>query len=118
MDILQPKDWPRPKGYSNGVVARGRLIVLAGQVGWDDHPIFQYEVNFQDTHLEHAAPGIADQIGFNQQPGEVYWLAINAEVGHTIVKVTNPDGTTTWVEQATGKFAQPGLDPLNPDGHF
>ncbi|MCH8183895.1 MAG: RidA family protein [Proteobacteria bacterium] len=35
MDILQPKDWPRPKGYSNGVVARGRLIVLAGQVGWD-----------------------------------------------------------------------------------
>lgn len=35
MDILQPNDWPRPKGYSNGVVARGRLIVLAGQVGWD-----------------------------------------------------------------------------------
>lgn len=35
MDILQPKDWPRPKGYSNGVVARGRLVVLAGQVGWD-----------------------------------------------------------------------------------
>ncbi len=35
MDILQPRDWPRPKGYSNGVVARGRLVVLAGQVGWD-----------------------------------------------------------------------------------
>lgn len=35
MNILQPKDWPRPKGYSNGVVARGRLVVLAGQVGWD-----------------------------------------------------------------------------------
>lgn len=35
MDILQPKNWPRPKGYSNGVVARGRLVVLAGQVGWD-----------------------------------------------------------------------------------
>lgn len=35
MDILQPEDWPRPKGYSNGVVARGRLVVLAGQVGWD-----------------------------------------------------------------------------------
>lgn len=35
MDILQPNDWPRPKGYSNGVVARGRLVVLAGQVGWD-----------------------------------------------------------------------------------
>ncbi len=37
MDILQPKDWPRPKGYSNGVLARGQLVVLAGQVGWDSN---------------------------------------------------------------------------------
>ncbi len=36
LDWLQPPNWPRPKGYSNGVVARGgRLVVLAGQVGWD-----------------------------------------------------------------------------------
>ena len=35
MDVLQPKDWPRPKGYSNGIAAQGRLVVLAGQVGWD-----------------------------------------------------------------------------------
>ena len=35
MEILQPRDWPRPKGYSNGVTARGRFVVLAGQVGWD-----------------------------------------------------------------------------------
>lgn len=35
MDVLQPKDWPRPKGYSNGITAQGRLVVLAGQVGWD-----------------------------------------------------------------------------------
>ena len=35
METLQPKDWPRPKGYSNGIVAQGRLVVLAGQVGWD-----------------------------------------------------------------------------------
>ncbi len=87
-------------------------------VGWDGHEIWQYEVNFQDTHLEHAVAGFADQIGFNQQPGEVYWLSINAEVGHTLVAVTNPDGTTSWIEQDTGKFAIPGNDPLNPDGHF
>ena len=37
MDILQPKDWPRPKGYSNGIAAQGRLVVLAGQVGWDEN---------------------------------------------------------------------------------
>lgn len=35
MRILQPKNWPMPKGYSNGIEARGRTIFLAGQVGWD-----------------------------------------------------------------------------------
>jgi enamine deaminase RidA (YjgF/YER057c/UK114 family) len=35
MNILQPPGWPRPKGYSNGVSARGRLIVTAGVIGWD-----------------------------------------------------------------------------------
>lgn len=33
--ILQPEGWARPKGYANGVVARGRTIYLAGQIGWD-----------------------------------------------------------------------------------
>lgn len=35
MKILQPPGWPRPKGYSNGISAEGRLVFLAGQVGWD-----------------------------------------------------------------------------------
>jgi enamine deaminase RidA (YjgF/YER057c/UK114 family) len=33
--ILQPAGWPRPSGYSNGIVADGPTIVLAGQIGWD-----------------------------------------------------------------------------------
>ncbi|CAN5609981.1 RidA family protein [soil metagenome] len=35
MKILQPPGWPRPKGYANGVVASGRLVFVAGQIGWD-----------------------------------------------------------------------------------
>ena len=36
MMILKPDGWPRPKGYSNGVaVDAGRLVFVAGQVGWD-----------------------------------------------------------------------------------
>jgi enamine deaminase RidA (YjgF/YER057c/UK114 family) len=34
---LQPADWPRPRGYSNGVVATGRQIFVSGQIGWDAH---------------------------------------------------------------------------------
>ena len=33
--ILQPSDWARPRGYSNGVSVRGRQIYVAGQIGWD-----------------------------------------------------------------------------------
>ena len=35
MKALLPPGWPRPKGYSNGISAKGRLIVTAGVVGWD-----------------------------------------------------------------------------------
>ncbi len=31
---LLPEGWPRPKGYANGVAARGRQLFVAGQVGW------------------------------------------------------------------------------------
>jgi len=34
---LQPAGWPRPKGYSNGVETSGRLVFVAGQIGWDEH---------------------------------------------------------------------------------
>jgi enamine deaminase RidA (YjgF/YER057c/UK114 family) len=40
MNILQPPNWPRPKGYSNGVSAKGRMIFTAGVVGWDEHESF------------------------------------------------------------------------------
>jgi len=35
LEVLQPPNWPRPKGYSNGILARGRQVFVAGQVGWD-----------------------------------------------------------------------------------
>ena len=35
MKVLQPPEWPRPPGYSNGIVAQGQTIFVAGQIGWD-----------------------------------------------------------------------------------
>jgi enamine deaminase RidA (YjgF/YER057c/UK114 family) len=32
---LQPAEWARPKGYANGVAARGQMIFISGQIGWD-----------------------------------------------------------------------------------
>ena len=35
MRVLLPTGWPRPRGYSNGVAARGEMVFVAGMVGWD-----------------------------------------------------------------------------------
>lgn len=35
MRVLQPSGWPQPKGYANGIMAEGRLVVTGGVVGWD-----------------------------------------------------------------------------------
>jgi enamine deaminase RidA (YjgF/YER057c/UK114 family) len=35
MQILQPEGWVKPRGYSNGIAAEGRLVFVAGQIGWN-----------------------------------------------------------------------------------
>ncbi|TRZ68811.1 MAG: RidA family protein [Comamonadaceae bacterium] len=41
MKILQPATWPRPRGYSNGVMASGKTVCVAGMIGWDAQCQFQ-----------------------------------------------------------------------------
>ena len=35
LHLLQPDGWAAPRGFSNGVVATGRQLYVAGQIGWD-----------------------------------------------------------------------------------
>ncbi len=41
MKIIQPPGWLKPKGYSNGIVAKGQLVFVAGQVGWNAQEKFE-----------------------------------------------------------------------------
>ncbi len=41
MRTLQPQGWPRPRGYANGIEAEGRMIFVAGQIGWDEKGEFK-----------------------------------------------------------------------------
>ncbi|HLL59088.1 MAG TPA: RidA family protein [Allosphingosinicella sp.] len=40
MKTLLPAGWPRPKGYSNGISASGRMVFTAGIIGWDEEQRF------------------------------------------------------------------------------
>ena len=39
--VLQPPGWPRPRGYANGIAAEGRLVFVAGQIGWTPDGVFE-----------------------------------------------------------------------------
>jgi enamine deaminase RidA (YjgF/YER057c/UK114 family) len=48
--ILQPEGWPRPSGFSNGVLMQGRQVFIAGQIGWDPR-----SGKFESTRLAEQA---------------------------------------------------------------
>jgi enamine deaminase RidA (YjgF/YER057c/UK114 family) len=41
MSRIQPPDWAEPKGYANGILARGTLLFIGGQIGWNAHQQFE-----------------------------------------------------------------------------
>ena len=41
MESLLPPGWPHPRGYANGVVADGRMVFIAGQIGWNARDEFE-----------------------------------------------------------------------------
>ncbi|HEY4124541.1 MAG TPA: RidA family protein [Rhizomicrobium sp.] len=58
MRVLQPEGWPRPRGYSNGIEAEGRLVFVAGQIGWDEQGVFRsadFGTQFRQTLLNTLA---------------------------------------------------------------
>ena len=49
MEIIQPPDWPRPRGYSNGISAQGRMVFVAGQIGWNSECLFETNLLWKQT---------------------------------------------------------------------
>ena len=49
MEIIQPPDWPRPRGYSNGISAQGRMVFVAGQIGWSSECVFETDLFWKQT---------------------------------------------------------------------
>ena len=41
MEVILPTGWPRPKGYANGVAATGKMLFIAGMIGWDAQGRFE-----------------------------------------------------------------------------
>jgi enamine deaminase RidA (YjgF/YER057c/UK114 family) len=59
---LQPAEWPRPKGYANGMAARGQMIFISGQIGWDANGQFT-----SDTLTGQAAQALRNIVRILQE---------------------------------------------------
>ena len=40
-NVLQPEGWAPAKGYANGIEARGRMVFVAGMIGWNGQGLFE-----------------------------------------------------------------------------
>jgi len=58
IQFVQPLHWPRPKGYANGLIARGRQLYIAGQIGWNAQG--QFETDDFIGQIEQALRNMVD----------------------------------------------------------
>ena len=61
---LQPPDWAPPKGYANGIAARGTLLFVGGQVGWNAQKQFE-----SDEFVAQAAQALQNIVAVLAQAG-------------------------------------------------
>lgn len=63
-ESVNPEGWPRPTGYSNGVVAQGRLLAVSGQIGWNE----RYEL-VSDDFLDQARQALRNVVAVLRAAG-------------------------------------------------
>ena len=57
MEFLEPEGWAKPKGYANGTKAKGELIFIAGQIGWNADQ--QFETDDFAAQVDQALRNVA-----------------------------------------------------------
>lgn len=62
--FLHPKAWKKPKGYSNGIAAKGRIVFVAGQVGWNAQERFD-----SDDFVAQARQTLANIVAIVHEAG-------------------------------------------------
>ena len=53
MKTLQPPDWAQPKGYANGIAAKGTLVFTSGMIGWNARCEFETDDFTEQTQQAH-----------------------------------------------------------------
>jgi enamine deaminase RidA (YjgF/YER057c/UK114 family) len=80
MEVLQPPGWPRPRGYANGIAAEGRLVFVAGQIGWDAQQRFEVDLAGQVRRaLANVLAVLAEAGGAPENVARMTWYVTDRE---------------------------------------
>ena len=78
--VLLPEGWPRPKGYSNGIEATGRMVFVAGQIGWTPDGIFPdgFAAQFRQT-IENTLAVLAEAGAGPEHIVRMTWFVVDKQ---------------------------------------
>ncbi len=81
MQILHPPGWAPARGYSNGVVASGRMVFLGGQIGWDGQQKFVSDDFIAQTEqaLKNIVTVLAEAGGGPEHVVRLTWYVVDRE---------------------------------------
>ncbi len=76
--VLLPEGWPRPKGYSNGILAEGRTVYVAGQIGWTPDGVFPdgFAAQFRQT-IENTLAVLAEAGAGPEHIVRMTWFVVD-----------------------------------------
>jgi enamine deaminase RidA (YjgF/YER057c/UK114 family) len=80
LTALQPEGWPAPRGYSNGMMGRGRVVLVGGQVGWDSEGRFPEGLVAQTRRaLLNILAVLKEAGGGPEHIGRLTWYVVDIE---------------------------------------
>ena len=81
--LLQPPGWARPRGYANGVAASGRMVFVAGQIGWDADARFN-----SDDLVAQTGQALRNVVAVLGEAGALPAHIVRTQGGHPVLDIT------------------------------
>lgn len=112
--IVQPTGWRRPKGYANGILAEGKLLFVAGQIGWNEREEFE-----SDDFVRQAEQALKNIVAVLNEGGarpehiaRMTWYVTSnkeytdrlAEIGKVYKSIIGPHYPAMTLVQVAGLF--------------
>jgi len=78
---LHPANWAKPRGYANGIAARGKLVFIGGQIGWTGDQVFEAKDLVGQTRqtLANIAAVLAEAGGRPEHLTRMTWYIVDKQ---------------------------------------